>query len=130
MAEKNPHAVTLGRLGGKKGGLARAAVLSPERRSEIASQGGRARWQKNCQHNFYYPVVGRRSNIAHCWYCDIEFSISELFSVPCQHCSAEAGNPCRAPSGYRTPHPHTVRVSAFIIANHPGSKVVREGEAE
>jgi hypothetical protein len=29
---------------GAKGGLARAAVLSPERRSEIASEAAKARW--------------------------------------------------------------------------------------
>jgi hypothetical protein len=34
--KKNPAAVALGRLGGLKGGKARAAKLSPERRSEIA----------------------------------------------------------------------------------------------
>ena len=34
--EKNPAAVELGRLGGKKGGKARAEKLSPERRKEIA----------------------------------------------------------------------------------------------
>ena len=34
--EKNPAAVALGRLGGKKGGPARAKKLSKERRSEIA----------------------------------------------------------------------------------------------
>ena len=33
---KNPAAVALGRLGGQKGGKARAAKLTPERRSEIA----------------------------------------------------------------------------------------------
>lgn len=31
---KNPHAVALGRMGGKQGGRARAEKLSPERRSE------------------------------------------------------------------------------------------------
>lgn len=35
-----------GKLGGAKGGPARAAVLSPERRSEIARAGARARWAK------------------------------------------------------------------------------------
>ncbi len=44
--EKNPHAVALGRLGGKKGGPARAAKLSPERRKEIAERAASARWQK------------------------------------------------------------------------------------
>ncbi len=43
---KNPAAVALGRLGGKKGGKARAKKLSPERRSEIASLAAQARWQK------------------------------------------------------------------------------------
>lgn len=42
---KNPAAVTLGRLGGKKGGKARAKKLSPEQRSEIAKRAARARWQ-------------------------------------------------------------------------------------
>jgi len=41
---KNPHAVALGKLGGKKGGDTRAARLSPERRREIAQKAARARW--------------------------------------------------------------------------------------
>ena len=41
---KNPAAVALGRLGGKKGGKARAEKLSPERRSEIAQFAARVRW--------------------------------------------------------------------------------------
>src|SRR5262249_11553239 len=40
---KNPHAVELGRLGGAKGGTARARRLSARRRSEIASIAGIAR---------------------------------------------------------------------------------------
>jgi hypothetical protein len=43
---KNPHAVALGRKGGKKGGLARAAALSPEQRSDIARKAVQARWKK------------------------------------------------------------------------------------
>ena len=43
--KKNPAAVALGRLGGKKGGPARAKKLSKEkRRSEIAKKAARARW--------------------------------------------------------------------------------------
>lgn len=42
--EKNPHAVALGRLGGKKGGNARAAALTAEERSKIAQKAARARW--------------------------------------------------------------------------------------
>jgi hypothetical protein len=41
---KNPAAVSLGRLGGQKGGKARAEKLSPERRSEIAQQAAFARY--------------------------------------------------------------------------------------
>jgi len=43
---KNPHAVALGRLGGLKGGAARAAALGPRKRSAIASRAARARWGK------------------------------------------------------------------------------------
>lgn len=43
---KNPAAVALGKLGGKKGGDARAAKLSPKRRKEIAEKAARARWKK------------------------------------------------------------------------------------
>jgi hypothetical protein len=41
---KNPAAVTLGRLGGLKGGKARAASLTPERRKEIAKKAVEKRW--------------------------------------------------------------------------------------
>jgi len=43
---KNPAAVALGRLGGKKGGRARADKLDPARRREIASDAARKRWHK------------------------------------------------------------------------------------
>jgi hypothetical protein len=39
---KNPAAVALGKLGGKKGGKARAAKLSPRKRKEIARKAARA----------------------------------------------------------------------------------------
>ena len=42
--EKNPAAVALGRLGGLKGGKARANSLSGKRRSQIAKKAARARW--------------------------------------------------------------------------------------
>lgn len=41
---KDPAAVALGRRGGKKGGPARAAKLTPEQRSEAARRAARARW--------------------------------------------------------------------------------------
>src|SRR5688572_8708350 len=40
-ADRNPHAAALGRLGGLKGGPARAAALSPKRRSDIARAAAR-----------------------------------------------------------------------------------------
>ena len=43
---KNPAAVELGRLGGLKGGKARAEKLSSERRLEIARKAAQARWGK------------------------------------------------------------------------------------
>jgi hypothetical protein len=44
--EKDVKAVTLGRLGGLKGGAARAAALSPRKRSAIAKKAAAARWKK------------------------------------------------------------------------------------
>ena len=43
---KNPHAVALGRRGGKKGGVARAAKLSAEQRSASARRAVLARWKR------------------------------------------------------------------------------------
>jgi hypothetical protein len=42
---KNPHAVELGRLGGSKGGKARAEKLSGKQRRSIASKAANARWK-------------------------------------------------------------------------------------
>jgi len=47
---KNPAAVALGRLGGLKGGRARAASLSGERRVEIAKKAAQVRWGKGEPH--------------------------------------------------------------------------------
>lgn len=41
---KNPAAVALGRLGGLKGGKARAKALSAKKRSEIAKKAAKKRW--------------------------------------------------------------------------------------
>jgi hypothetical protein len=49
VAPKNPAAVALGRLGGMKGGKARAIRLSEERRREIAQNAARARWAKTAE---------------------------------------------------------------------------------
>jgi hypothetical protein len=42
---KNPAAVALGRLGGLKGGKARAASLSPTKRAQIAKKAAQSRWK-------------------------------------------------------------------------------------
>ena len=42
---KNPAAVALGRLGGLKGGKARAAKLTAKQRTEIARKAARTRWK-------------------------------------------------------------------------------------
>ncbi len=44
--QKNPYASSLGRLGGLKGGPARAQKLSAKQRKEIAAKAARARWGK------------------------------------------------------------------------------------
>jgi hypothetical protein len=46
ISDKNPAAVALGRLGGLKGGKARAAALSKRKRAEIAKIAAAARWKK------------------------------------------------------------------------------------
>jgi hypothetical protein len=44
-AGKNPAAVALGRLGGAKGGPARASSMTAERRKEIAREAAKKRWE-------------------------------------------------------------------------------------
>ena len=43
--EKNPTAVKRGRLGGLKGGKARAAKLTKKKRSQVARKAAQARWK-------------------------------------------------------------------------------------
>ena len=45
--EKNPAAVALGRLGGLKGGKARAEKLSAKKRKAIAKKAAKTRWKKS-----------------------------------------------------------------------------------
>lgn len=44
---KNPAAVALGKLGGLKGGKARAEKLSPAKRKKIAKKAAKKRWSKD-----------------------------------------------------------------------------------
>jgi hypothetical protein len=43
---KNAAAVALGKLGGQKGGAARAAKLTPAQRQEIAKKAAAKRWER------------------------------------------------------------------------------------
>jgi hypothetical protein len=45
-AGKNPAAVALGKLGGAKGGKARAAKMSPEERRKSAQRAAQVRWNR------------------------------------------------------------------------------------
>jgi hypothetical protein len=45
-AGKNPHAIARGKLGGPKGGNARAKSLSDDQRKKIAKKAAQARWGK------------------------------------------------------------------------------------
>lgn len=51
IKNKNPHAVALGRLGGKKGGKARAEKLTADQRIEIAKKAAQARWKSHSKGN-------------------------------------------------------------------------------
>ncbi len=44
--KKNPHAVALGRRGGRKSGKVRMQKLTPEKRSEVARTAALARWRR------------------------------------------------------------------------------------
>jgi hypothetical protein len=46
-AAKNQAAIALGKLGARKGGLARAAKLTANERSAIARKAAKARWKKS-----------------------------------------------------------------------------------
>src|SRR5437016_7527818 len=54
--KKDPAAVALGRKGGKKGGPARAAKLTPKQRSESARKAVQARWTKAKEGRDYIVV--------------------------------------------------------------------------
>jgi hypothetical protein len=59
--KKDPAAVALGRKGGKKGGPARAAALTPAQRSESARKAVQARWAKAKSGGDY--IVNKGANL-------------------------------------------------------------------
>lgn len=50
VEQRNPAAVALGRLGGLRGGKARADKLSAKKRSAIAKKAAQARWSDRLDH--------------------------------------------------------------------------------
>ena len=60
MAKKNPHAVALGKMAGRKGGKRRAAKLTPEERSASARKAALARWAKKKQRDGIVTVLPNR----------------------------------------------------------------------
>jgi hypothetical protein len=65
--KKDPAAVALGRKGGKKGGPARAASLTPKQRSESARKAVQARWAIAKRGTFQHealPAIGDTSDHA------------------------------------------------------------------
>jgi hypothetical protein len=59
--QKNPHAVALGRKGGKKGGAARARKLTAAERSESARRAVLARWKREPPKDAFPPLPDSRS---------------------------------------------------------------------
>ena len=75
---KNPAAVALGRLGGLKGGPARAAALSREERSRIAQVAAKARWKPMA---LYCPFCQKNNDI------EVEEIDENEYAVLCNDCS-------------------------------------------
>ena len=59
---KNPYAVALGRKGGRKGGPARAANMTPEQRSESARNAVVSRWARVKESKVGSNASERKSN--------------------------------------------------------------------
>ena len=63
MVKKNAAAVALGRLGGLKGGRARARKLTPKQRAESARKAAVARWSKKGKNREKVLTMRERSRI-------------------------------------------------------------------
>lgn len=81
-AGKNPAAVALGKLGGKKGAEGRMAKLSPEERSRIAARAARVRWAKtksatpvaDVQHGTRHAYMNRGCRCAPCRQANTDYN--------------------------------------------------------
>ncbi|HWY31242.1 MAG TPA: hypothetical protein VNX46_10825 [Candidatus Acidoferrum sp.] len=66
MAPFGLTAVALGRLGGLKGGKARAAILTSEQTREIAKMAAKSRWKPNKNHKTKQRAKNFCFLVAHC----------------------------------------------------------------
>ena len=57
---KNPHAVALGKLGGPKGGKARAASMTPEERKVAGRYAANVRWRRVREERARYKAEAPR----------------------------------------------------------------------
>jgi hypothetical protein len=78
--KKDPAAVALGRKGGKKGGPARAAKLTPAQRSESARKAVQARWAKAKKADDY--IVGKERRMGIKRFSEFRKQIDEAVHVP------------------------------------------------
>lgn len=76
---KDPAAVALGRKGGKKGGPARAAKLTPAQRSESARKAVQSRWAKTKKADDYIVEKEKRTGIKR--FSEFRKQIDEAASV-------------------------------------------------
>jgi hypothetical protein len=81
--KKDPAAVALGRKGGKKGGLARAAKLTPAQRSESARKAVQARWAKSKAKGSADYIVSKGDNLGTKTFN--EFKITEAMPAVTSH---------------------------------------------
>ena len=91
---KNPAAVALGRLGGLKGGKARANSLTPEQRKEIAQESGGE--NDGRRRTNYYPQIKTIATTCLVFYVNVDkiqgelshfFITSSTSSINCFKCA-------------------------------------------
>ncbi len=78
---KNPAAVELGKLGGQKGGKARAAKLTPTQRSDFARRAARARWTNTEPIAEAVALLHHRRTELLRLVADIDDALDRLFAV-------------------------------------------------
>jgi hypothetical protein len=94
---KNEHATILGRLGGLRGGPARAKILSPLRRQQIARKAAKSRWNLKLHNDRVYrtAVAAKVANETGLDAGDIEHALYNLTIEPLER--LRRGLTCRRP---------------------------------